>query len=59
MINNYYDLCRYYIGDLTGEECDEIRLLLPTLVSPEELATELHTYMRDVMGVDKPKPEIG
>jgi hypothetical protein len=58
MITNFYELCRYYIGDLTDDECDRIRLLLPTLASPQELATEVHSYMRDVMGVDKPMPDI-
>lgn len=58
MIYSFYELCRYYIGDLTDEECDRIRLLVGTFASPEELAVEVHAYMRDVMGVNKPRPDI-
>jgi hypothetical protein len=56
---NFIDLCQYYMPDLTPDECMEIRHNhTSTFASPAEMADELHTFMTEVMGVDKPKPDI-
>ena len=57
-IRTFYDLCRYYVGDMTDRECAELMLMMPPLASPNELAIEVQRYMREVMGVDKLRPDI-
>jgi hypothetical protein len=57
-IRYFHELCHYYMPDWTDRECSELMLAMPPLASPHELAEEVHRYMRDVMGVNKMRPDI-